>query len=119
MYLRPAFAFGGSCLPKDLRAITHEAISLGEHVRLLRSIIPSNDEHLESVLKLIDALDVKRIGLFGLTFKSGTDDLRESAAVRLAERLIGQGYELRIYEPLVSLRKIVGANREYAQRGLP
>lgn len=119
LYLRPAFAFGGSCLPKDLRAITHQAMRMDVEAPLLRGILASNDAHIDALMQLVQRVETRKIGLFGLTFKSGTDDLRESAAVRLAERLIGRGYDVAIYDPHVSLSKLVGANRQYIENQIP
>jgi GDP-mannose 6-dehydrogenase len=112
-YLRPGFSFGGSCLPKDVRALTHTARSLDLDVPLLSNVLLSNEAHLRRALDLITAHGRRRIGLFGLSFKPGTDDLRESPLVELAERLLGKGYDVRIYDPHVALSRLVGANRTY------
>jgi GDP-mannose 6-dehydrogenase len=118
-YLRPGFAFGGSCLPKDLRALVHAARHADLELPLLESVLPSNDQHLKRTLDVVLELGRRRVGLFGLAFKPGIDDLRESPLVELAERLIGKGYELRIYDPAVSVSRLVGANREYVDEHLP
>jgi GDP-mannose 6-dehydrogenase len=118
-YLRPGFAFGGSCLPKDLRALVHAARRADVDVPLLESVLPSNARHLERTLEAILALGRRRVGMFGLAFKAGTDDLRESPLVELAETLLGKGYDLRIYDPAVSVSRLVGANREYMLEHLP
>lgn len=118
-YLRPGFAFGGSCLPKDLRAFVHAARRADVGVPLLESILPSNEMHLQRVVDVILASERRRVGLVGLSFKPGTDDLRESPLVELAERLLGKGFELRIHDPVVSLSQLVGTNREYVERHLP
>jgi len=118
-YLRPGFSFGGSCLPKDLRALVHTGRRLDLELPLLESILPSNERHLQRAMDAITASGHRRVGLFGLSFKPGTDDLRESPLVELAERLIGKGFELRIYDPTVSLSRLVGANREYIETRLP
>jgi GDP-mannose 6-dehydrogenase len=118
-YLRPGFAFGGSCLPKDLRGLVYAARRADVSVPLLSHVLPSNEEHLRRALDLITASGKRKIGLFGLSFKPGTDDLRESPLVELAERLLGKGYELRIYDANVALSRLVGANREYIESRLP
>jgi GDP-mannose 6-dehydrogenase len=118
-YLRPGFAFGGSCLPKDLRALTHRAREADVSMPLLDSIIPSNERHIELAMETVRDAARKRIGLLGLSFKPGTDDLRESPLVTLAERLIGKGYELQVYDPLVNLDRLIGANKTYILREIP
>ena len=117
-YLRPGFAFGGSCLPKDLRALVHAARRVDLDLPLLESVLPSNNRHLQRTLDAIVATGRKKVGLVGLSFKPGTDDLRESPLVELAERLLGKGFELRIFDPVVSYSSLVGANREI-RRGAP
>ncbi len=118
-YLNPGFAFGGSCLPKDLRALLYAARQADLQLPLLESVLPSNERHLQRALDVLVALGRKQIGLFGLSFKQGTDDLRESPLVELSERLIGKGFDLRIYDPAVSLSALVGANREYIEQRIP
>jgi GDP-mannose 6-dehydrogenase len=118
-YLTPGFAFGGSCLPKDLRALLYACRHADVDVPLLSAVLPSNERHLQRTVDLLLGLGPKRIGIFGLAFKQGTDDLRESPMVELAERLLGRGFELKIYDPAVSLSNLVGANREYVERRLP
>jgi GDP-mannose 6-dehydrogenase len=118
-YLRPGFAFGGSCLPKDVRALTHVARSNDVHVPLLNHVIASNEAHIDRAVDHVVQQGNRRIGLFGLTFKAGTDDLRESPLVELAERLVGKGYELRIYDPIVVLARLMGANRAFVEDRLP
>lgn len=118
-YLRPGFAFGGSCLPKDLRALVHHGRQLDLESRVLEAIIPSNEHHIEVAYEMIRATGVKRIGLLGLSFKPGTDDLRESPLVTLVERLIGKGYDVRVLDPSVSFASIHGANRAYIEREIP
>jgi GDP-mannose 6-dehydrogenase len=118
-YLRPGFAFGGSCLPKDLRGLVYAARRADVAVPLLSHVLPSNEEHLRRAVELVMATGRRKVGLFGLSFKPGTDDLRESPLVELAERLLGKGYDLRIYDANVALSRLVGANRDYIEGRLP
>ncbi|MFF8840182.1 nucleotide sugar dehydrogenase [Streptomyces sp. NPDC015130] len=118
-YLRPGFAFGGSCLPKDLRSLVHAAQRADVSVPILSHVLPSNADHLQRAVDLVERTGKRRVGLFGLSFKPGTDDLRESPLVELAERLFGKGYELRIYDANVHLARLLGANREYIESRLP
>lgn len=118
-YLSPGFAFGGSCLPKDLRALVHQAGRRDVDVPILGSVLPSNDAHVQRAFDLVVASGRRRIGILGLAFKTGTDDLRESPLVELTERLLGKGYDLRVYDATVSLSRLTGANREYLDAHLP
>ena len=118
-YLRPGFAFGGSCLPKDLRGLVYAARKADVAIPLLSHVLPANEAHLQRAIDLVTATGKRRIGLFGLSFKPGTDDLRESPMVELAERLLGKGYSLRIYDANVTLSRLVGANRAYIAERLP
>ena len=118
-YLRPGFAFGGSCLPKDLRALLHAGRRAELELPLLASILPANERHLERTLDVVLGLGRRRVGMLGLAFKPGIDDLRESPLVELAERLVGKGYDLKIYDRAVSVSRLVGANREYMLEHLP
>jgi GDP-mannose 6-dehydrogenase len=118
-YLRPGFAFGGSCLPKDLRALTHRARRADVPVPILESILPSNEGQIDRVFRMIEATGKRRVGLFGLAFKLGTDDLRESPMVALAERLLGRGFELMIHDPQVAVSRLLGANRAYVDQRIP
>jgi GDP-mannose 6-dehydrogenase len=118
-YLRPGFAFGGSCLPKDLRGLVYAARRADVSVPILEHILPSNEDHLRRAFDAIAATGKRRIGLFGLSFKPGTDDLRESPLVELAERLMGKGYDVRIYDANVTLSRLLGANQEYIESRLP
>lgn len=118
-YLKPGFAFGGSCLPKDVRALSFKASRLDLDLPLLNSVMPSNRAHLDRAWELITAPGKSKVGVLGLAFKAGTDDLRESPMVDIVERLIGKGYDLRIYDPNVNLAKLVGANRDYILNQIP
>lgn len=118
-YLRPGFAFGGSCLPKDLRGLVYAARRADVSVPLLSHVLPANEAHLQRALDLVIGADRRKVGLFGLSFKPGTDDLRESPLVEMAERLLGKGYDLRIYDANVTLSRLMGANRAYVEQRLP
>lgn len=118
-YLTPGFAFGGSCLPKDVRTLTYRARSQGVRVPVLEALLPSNEEHLAFALRKVESLSPKRISVLGLAFKADTDDLRESPAVPLVEALIGRGYEVRIYDEQIQADKLIGANRDYVLTRLP
>jgi GDP-mannose 6-dehydrogenase len=118
-YLRPGFAFGGSCLPKDVRALTRLAEQRAIATELLSSLLPSNESHLRRAVRMIQQTGARRIGLVGLSFKAGTDDLRESPLVHLAETLLGRGYRLQIYDPGVRMVNLVGRNLHYVDEHLP
>jgi GDP-mannose 6-dehydrogenase len=118
-YLRPGYAFGGSCLPKDLRALLHHARRNDVEVPLLASLLPSNDRQVEAAYDLVTANGARRIGVVGLSFKPGTDDLRESPLVTLVERLIGRGRQVRVHDPNVAMSQVHGANRAYIAQELP
>ncbi|MHB1200803.1 MAG: nucleotide sugar dehydrogenase, partial [Polaromonas sp.] len=118
-YLKPGFAFGGSCLPKDLRATTYLAKLHDVEIPMLAGILPSNRNHLDLALQKLLATGKRRIGFIGLSFKTGTDDLRESPLVTLAEQLIGKGMQLAIYDPEVRLAQLLGANRSFIEKHLP
>jgi GDP-mannose 6-dehydrogenase len=118
-YLKPGFAFGGSCLPKDTRAIVHLARSLDLDLPVLGAILPSNEVQIERAAKRIMALKRRRIAVLGFSFKAGTDDLRESPQIELIERLIGKGYDLRLYDRSVNLAALTGANKDYIRNAIP
>ena len=118
-YLKPGFAFGGSCLPKDLRLLTHTARQHDLALPLLASILESNRVHLDRALQRILATGEKRIGILGLSFKVGTDDLRESPSVALIEALIGKGFQVKIYDSDVMLARLFGANKRFIEQEIP
>jgi len=118
-YLKPGFAFGGSCLPKDVRALSYKAKLLDVKVPIIDSIIPSNDEQIERGIKAVIDKGSRKIGILGFSFKAGTDDLRESPMVELVERLIGKGYDLRVYDSNVRIAAIHGANKDYILNHIP
>lgn len=119
MYLRPGFAYGGSCLPKDVRGLLYQARKMDYAAPLIAAIPLSNDQQLDEGFQLVTSFKKKKIGFLGLAFKGGTDDLRESALVRLAERLIGKGYELLIYDRHVNLARIFGSNKAFIEKEIP
>jgi len=118
-YLRPGFAFGGSCLPKDLRALLHAGRADNLSLALLSSLLPSNDGQIRRAIEAVLATRRRRVGVVGLSFKPGTDDLRESPMVTLVEGLIGKGCNVRILDRNVSIARLVGANRRYIEEEIP
>jgi GDP-mannose 6-dehydrogenase len=118
-YLRPGFAFGGSCLPKDVRALNYKAKSLDVPVPVIASILDSNDVHVDRAVQTITKDGRRKVGVLGFAFKAGTDDLRESPIVEVIERLIGKGFDLRLYDRSVSIAALTGANRDYILNHIP
>src|SRR5882672_10699959 len=118
-YLKPGFAFGGSCLPKDVRALQYRAKEVDVELPLINAVLGSNKQQIQHAIDQIVETGKKRIGILGFSFKAGTDDLRESPIVILAEQLLGKGRELCIYDKNVSLAKLVGANKEYIEKQIP
>ena len=118
-YLKPGFAFGGSCLPKDLRALVYRAGRLDLKLPLLETILPSNQEHLRRAIEKLLDLPAERLGFFGLAFKENTDDLRESPVVALLEHLIGKGRHLRVFDPHIRLEDIYGSNQRFLLEAIP
>src|SRR5262249_43540794 len=118
-YLKPGFAFGGSCLPKDLRALVYRAARLDLQLPLLENVLPANNAHLDRAIQLALDLPGERIGVFGLAFKENTDDLRESPVVLLLETLIGKGRKVRVHDPHIQLGEIYGSNQRYIMNAIP
>jgi GDP-mannose 6-dehydrogenase len=118
-YLRPGFAFGGSCLPKDLRALNYRASRLDLKLPFLESVLESNQAHLDRAIQNVLDLPAARIGVIGLAFKENTDDLRESPVVSLLEQLIGKGRNVRVYDPHIRLDSIYGSNRNFILAAIP
>jgi GDP-mannose 6-dehydrogenase len=118
-YLRPGFAFGGSCLPKDLRALVHRSKELDLHLPLLESLLPSNAQHIERAVEMVLDAKKRNVGVLGLSFKQGTDDLRESPLVHLVKRLLGEGCNCLIYDEDVVLGRVLGSNRQFIEEMIP
>jgi len=118
-YLKPGFAFGGSCLPKDVRALNYRARELDLKLPLFNSIMPSNDEHLGRAIQMVLDTGRRNIAILGLSFKAATDDLRESPQVQLVKHLLGEGCTIKIWDDNVSLGRLVGSNRDYIEQAIP
>jgi GDP-mannose 6-dehydrogenase len=118
-YLKPGFAFGGSCLPKDVRALTYRAKELDLKLPLFEAILPSNQSHLDRAEELVRNAGKRKIAMLGLSFKAGTDDLRESPQVQLIKRLLGEGCQIKIWDENVSLGRLIGSNRQYIEEVIP
>ncbi|MET0062178.1 MAG: UDP-glucose/GDP-mannose dehydrogenase family protein [Candidatus Thiodiazotropha endolucinida] len=118
-YMKPGFAFGGSCLPKDVRALTYKGRSLDLDLPILNAILPSNQMQVRKGLEMITAYNKKKVGILGFAFKAGTDDLRESPLVEVIESLIGKGHELKIYDKNVNIAALTGANKNYILNHIP
>ncbi|MHB8473039.1 MAG: nucleotide sugar dehydrogenase [Gammaproteobacteria bacterium] len=118
-YMKPGFAFGGSCLPKDVRALCYKGRSLDLDLPIINSIIPSNERQIDRGLKMIMEKGNKKVGILGFSFKAGTDDLRESPLVEVIERLLGKGYDIKLYDRNVNIACLVGANRDYILNHIP
>ena len=118
-YLLPGFAFGGSCLPKDLRAMAYKAKVNDLDLPIMTSILPSNEIQVAKGVQLIMEKGHRRIGILGFSFKAGTDDLRESPVIEVIERLVGKGFDLRIYDKNVRIASLVGANRDFILNRIP
>jgi GDP-mannose 6-dehydrogenase len=118
-YLSPGFAFGGSCLPKDVRALSYQARQLDLRLPLLESLLPSNDEHIDRAAESVLALNRRKVGVLGLSFKPGTDDLRESPMVHLVKHLIAEGCEIQIFDENVRLGQLIGSNRQFIESYIP
>ncbi|MEA1969727.1 MAG: nucleotide sugar dehydrogenase [Thermodesulfobacteriota bacterium] len=118
-YLKPGFAFGGSCLPKDVRALTYKGKSLDLDLPILNAILPSNNMHVEKAIRMVVENGSRKIGFLGFSFKAGTDDLRESPVVEMIERLLGKGFDIRLYDKNVNLARLVGANKNFILNRIP
>ena len=118
-YLKPGFAFGGSCLPKDIRALSYKSKTLDLTLPIINSILHDNERHVERGVKMITSKGHRRVGILGISFKAGTDDLRESPVVEVIERLLGKGYDLKLYDYNVNLATINGANKDYILNKIP
>lgn len=118
-YLKPGFAFGGSCLPKDVRALSYRARSLDLNLPLMNAVLPSNVQQIDRAMQIIQDKSCRKIGVLGFSFKADTDDLRESPVVELIERLLGKGYDIKLYDKSVNLARLTGSNKEFIDHQIP
>ena len=118
-YLSPGYAFGGSCLPKDVRALTYRAKEIDSDCAVLNAILPSNRKQVELGIRMVERTRCKKVGVLGLSFKANTDDLRESPAITLVETLIGRGYHVRIFDEQVQLSQLIGSNKAFLEKEIP
>jgi len=118
-YMKSGYAFGGSCLPKDLRAILYHSHHLDLHLPMLESLLPSNEKQIDTAYDMIERVGSRKVGVLGFSFKEGTDDLRESPMVELIEKLIGRGFQVKVHDKQVSLANLQGANRAYIEATIP
>jgi GDP-mannose 6-dehydrogenase len=118
-YLKPGFAFGGSCLPKDLRALNQRARHHDLDLPVLGAIMSSNERHVDEAVHLIERLRKRRVGVLGLSFKAGTDDLRESPILKVVGTLVGKGYSLLLHDPNIDMERVLGANRRFVEDEVP
>jgi GDP-mannose 6-dehydrogenase len=118
-YLKPGFAFGGSCLPKDIRSILYQSKTFDLRLPLVESLLTSNEIHIQAVIDWVIKKKKKEIGILGLSFKSNTDDMRESPVVKVVETLLGKGYSISIYDPNINLTRLIGANKQYIEQVIP
>jgi GDP-mannose 6-dehydrogenase len=118
-YLRPGFAFGGSCLPKDVRALAYHSRDLDVDSPLLNSLLDSNWQHIQRAIDMVEATGCKKIGVLGLSFKAGTDDVRESPIMPVIETLVGRGYDITIFDQQLELSKLIGQNKAFLERDIP
>ncbi|MBI1798221.1 MAG: nucleotide sugar dehydrogenase, partial [Candidatus Eisenbacteria bacterium] len=118
-YLKPGFAFGGSCLPKDLRALNALARHHDLDLPVIASILRSNDVHVDAAIRLIERLKKRRVGVLGLSFKAETDDLRESPILRVISALVGKGYSVLLHDPNIDMKRVLGANRAFVENEVP
>ncbi len=118
-YFKPGFAFGGSCLPKDVRALNARARRQGLNLPVMDSVLRSNEVHVEQAIRMIEGLGRRKVGVLGLSFKAGTDDLRESPILRVIGALVGKGYSVLLHDPNVDVERLLGANRTFVEHELP
>ena len=118
-YLKPGYAFGGSCLPKDVRALLYRAKEKDLQPHLLNALLPSNEAQIQNAIKMVEQTGKKKVGVLGLSFKAGTDDVRESPMIPLIETLVGRGYQVKVFDEKVEVANLIGANRAYLEKEIP